>query len=218
MSEISAELVKQLRAQTGAGMMDCKSALKESKGSIDGAVEILRKKGLKDLAKRAGKIAAEGTIGVYIHPGDQVVSLVELNCETDFVARGEDFKGVAKDIAMHIAAMRPIYTAVEDIPESVIEKEKEIIKEQVPAAQQAKLDKILPGKLEKFYEDQVLLKQLFVKDDSGKKTIKDLLDELSIRVGEKVAVRRFQRFEVGEGIQKMQGNLAADVAALTSNN
>ena len=218
MSEISAELVKQLRSQTGAGMMDCKAALKESNGSLDGAVEVLRKKGMKDLAKRAGKTAAEGTIGVYAHPGDQVVALVELNCETDFVARGDDFRGVAREIALHIAAMKPIYKAVEDVPESVLEKEKEILKEQLGAEQQAKWDKILPGKLEKFYEDQVLLKQIFVKDDSGKKSIKDLLDELSIRVGEKVAIRRFERFEVGEGIQKQQGNLAADVAALTSGN
>ncbi len=216
MSEVNAESVKQLRGMTGAGFMDCKSALAEAKGNLEAAIEILRKKGLKDIGKRQTKTAAEGTIGVYTHPGDQVVSIVELNCETDFVARGEEFRTVAKDLAMHVAAMKPLYLSVEEIPGAVIEKEKEIAIEQLAPAQRDKADKILPGKLEKFYEDVVLMRQLFVKDDSGKKTVKDIVDEISVKTGEKVVLRRFQRFEVGEGIQKQVANLAADVAALTA--
>lgn len=216
MSAVSAELVKQLREQTGAGMMDCKAALQEANGSMEMAVEILRKKGLKDIGKRAGKTAAEGTLGVYVHAGDQVVSIVELNCETDFVARGDEFRAVARDIAMHVAAMRPSYVAIEEVPNAVLEKEKEILLEQLNEAQRAKADKILPGKLEKFYEDNVLLRQPFVKDDSGKKTVKDIVDELSMKVGEKVVIRRMQRFEVGEGIQRAQTNFVDEVMAMTS--
>ncbi|MBX7145034.1 MAG: translation elongation factor Ts [Oligoflexia bacterium] len=216
MSEISSEMVKQLRERTGAGMMDCKAALKEANGSMDLAIEVLRKKGLKDVSKRAGRVAAEGTMGVYIHPGDQVVSIVELNCETDFVARGDNFKGAARDLAMHVAAMKPLYLNVEDVPQSVIEKEKEILLEQLNEAQRAKADKILPGKLEKFYEDTVLMRQIYVKDEAGKKTIKDVIDEVSIKVGEKVQLRRFQRLEVGEGVVKEQKDYVAEVMSMTS--
>lgn len=210
---ISSEMVKKLREKTGAGMMDCKAALAEANGDMELAIEVLRKKGLKDLGKRQGKVAAEGTLGVYVHPGDQVVALVELNCETDFVARGEDFRALARDLAMHIAAMRPKYLTVEEVPDAVIEKEKEIVLEQLNDAQRAKADKIIPGKIEAFYQDTVLMKQPFVKDDSGKKTIADLVNELSIKCGEKVVVRRFDRFEVGEGIEKQKANLAEEVAA-----
>ncbi len=215
MAEISAELVKNLRAQTGAGMMDCKSALTEANGDMHLAVEILRKKGLKDIGKRAGKTAAEGLVGVYVHPGDQIVSVVELNCETDFVARGEEFKAVARDIAMHVAAMRPLYLDSADVPAAVLEKEKEILLEQLDPAQRSKADKILPGKVEKFYADNCLLRQIFVKDDSGQRTVADVVSDLSIKCGEKVQIRRFVRFEVGEGIEKPLQDLAADVAALT---
>ncbi len=214
MSQVTGELVKKLREMTGAGMMDCKVALTEAEGSIDKAIEVLRKKGLKDVAKRSGKTAAEGTIGVYTHPGDQVVSIVELNCETDFVARGEEFKTLAKDIAMHVAAMRPLYTSVEEVPEALVEKEKEILLEQLTEDQKKKADKILPGKIEKFLESVVLLRQIFVKDETESKTIKDLVESMSMRCGEKVTVRRFSRVEVGEGIAKVQANLADDVAAL----
>lgn len=218
MSEVSASLVKQLRDQTGAGMMDCKKALAEANGSMELAVEILRKKGLKDIGKRAGKTAAEGTIGVYVHAGDQVVAIVELNCETDFVARGDEFREAARELAMHVAAMRPQYLDAGDVPEHVLLKEKEILLEQLEEAQRAKADKILPGKIEKFYADNCLLRQNFVKDDTGKKSVKDIIDELSVRTGEKVVVRRFARYEVGEGIVKQATNLADDVAALTSVN
>ncbi len=208
-------MVKELRERTGAGMMDCKSALVEANGSMDAAVEVIRKKGLAKVSKRAGKTAAEGTVGVYIHSGDQVVAIVELNCETDFVARGDDFKNLAKDVAMQVAAMNPQYAAVEEVPAAEIEKEKEILLAQLDPAQKAKADKIIPGKLQKIYEEKVLTHQLYVKDEGGKKTIGDILAEYSAKCGEKVAVRRFVRFEVGEGIAKETANLAADVAAMT---
>lgn len=215
MSEISAGMVKELRELTGAGMMDCKKALAEASGSMEAAVEILRKKGLKDIGKRAGRTAAEGTVGTYVHSNDQIVALVELNCETDFVARGDDFKECARGLAMHVAAMKPLYLSSEEIPASVIEKEKEIFLEQLTPAQRNNADKILPGKLAKFYEENCLLEQPYVKDDSGKMAVKNVIEELSIKCGEKVTVRRFVRFEVGEGIEKQKADLASDVAALT---
>ncbi len=214
MSQVTSEMIKRLREMTGAGMMDCKTALNEAAGSMDQAIEILRKKGLKDIAKRAGKTAAEGTIGVYTHPGDQVVALVELNCETDFVARGEEFRALARDLAMHVAAMKPTYLSVEDVPEHVIAKEKEILFEQLNDEQKKKSDKILPGKIEKFLETQVLLRQIFIKDETESKTIKDMVEGLGMKCGEKVSIRRFSRLEVGEGIEKAQANLADDVAAM----
>ncbi|HMO02866.1 MAG TPA: translation elongation factor Ts [Oligoflexia bacterium] len=214
MSEnISAEAVKKLRDMTGAGMMDCKSALAEAKGNFDLAVEILRKKGLKNVGKRAGKVAAEGTLGVYVHPGDQIVAVVELNSETDFVARGEEFKQLAKDIAMQVAAMRPKYLSIEDIPAEVIEKEKEIILEQLGAAAKDKADKILPGKLAAFYGENVLLEQPYVKDEKGSQKVVDLINNLSAKLGEKITLRRFTCLVVGEGIEKAASNFAEEVAA-----
>jgi len=195
-------------------MMDCKAALKEANGSMDAAIEVLRKKGLKNIGKRAGKVASEGTIGTYVHAGDQVAVVVELNSETDFVARSDDFKQLAKDIALHIAAMKPTYANVEDVPAAVIEKEKEIFLAQLNENQRKNADKILPGKIEKFYEDTVLLKQLFVRDEAGTKTVKDLIEALSMKVGEKIVVRRFVRFEVGEGIEKAETDFAAEVAQM----
>jgi elongation factor Ts len=213
MSNVSAGDVKKLREKTGAGMMDCKRALGEADGDFEKAIEILRKMGLKDIGKRAGKIAADGVIGAYVHSNEQVAVLVELNCETDFVARGDEFKRVARDIAMHVAAMKPVYAAVEDIPPEVIAKEKEIALETLTEKQRAVADKILPGKLAKFYSENVLLTQPFVKDEEGKKTVKDIVEELSVKVGEKVTLRRFARFEVGEGIEKAVSNLADEVSA-----
>jgi elongation factor Ts len=216
MSAITSDMIKKLREMTGAGMMDCKGALNEAEGSIDKAIEILRKKGLKDIEKRSGKTAAEGTLGVYIHPGDQVVSVVELNCETDFVGRGDEFRQLAKDLAMHVAAMKPRYLTVEDVPEQILEKEKEILMEQLNDEQKKKADRILPGKIEKFLESVVLLKQIYIKDETESKTIKTLIDDMSMRCGEKVTIRRFSRLEVGEGVEKVAGNLADDVAAMVS--
>jgi len=213
---ITAEAVKELRQRSGAGMMDCKNALQEAGGSMDSAIEILRKKGLKDISKRAGKVAAEGTVGVYVHPGDQVVAVVELNCETDFVSRGNDFRDLARNIAMHVAAMKPQYLSREDVPSEVLAKEQEIFLEQLTEAQRKNADKILPGKIDKFYEDVTLIDQLYVKDPTGKLTIKHLLEELSSKVGEKVVVRRFQRYEVGEGVEKHQTNLREEVEAMAT--
>jgi elongation factor Ts len=215
MAEVTAALVKELREKTGAGMMDCKAALSEAGGVLETAIEILRKKGLKNVGKRADKTAAEGCLGVYIHPGDQVGTIVELNCETDFVARGDEFKELAKSIAMHVAAMQPLYVRESDIPTEVIEKEKEIFTAQLSEPQRANVEKILPGKLKKFYEENCLIHQVFIKEES--KTVLDLLNELSAKVGEKVEVRRFIRYKVGEGVEKSVSNLAADVAALTVN-
>ncbi len=218
MADVSPQRVKELREKTGAGMMDCKAALNEAGGDMEKAIEVLRKKGLKDLGKRSGKVAAEGMIGVYSHPGDQVVAIVELNSETDFVARNDEFRNLARDLAMHVAAMKPLYIAEEDVPTQVIEKEKEIAVAQLSEAQRAKAEQILPGKLKKFYEDSCLLRQNYVKDDSGKVTVADIVNALGAKMGEKIVVRRFQRFEVGEGIQRAQADLARDVAALTAGN
>jgi elongation factor Ts len=214
MSQVTSEMIKKLREMTGAGMMDCKSALSEAEGSMDKAIEVLRKKGLKDIAKRAGKTAAEGTMGVYVHPGDQVIAVVELNCETDFVARGDEFRQLARDLAMHVAAMKPAYLSDEEVPEAVLAKEREIAFEQLNDEQKKKADKILPGKLEKFLETSVMLRQIYIKDETESKSIRDLVEALSMKCGEKVTVRRFVRMEVGEGIEKVQGNIAADVAAM----
>jgi elongation factor Ts len=199
---------------TGAGMMDCKAALNEAEGAMEKAIEVLRKKGLKDIEKRSGKTAAEGTLGVYVHPGDQVVAVVELNCETDFVARGDDFRALARDLAMHVAAMKPQFVTVEDVPEDVLNKEKEILMEQLTEEQKKKADRILPGKVDKFLESVVLTRQIFIKDETESKTIKDMIDQLSMRCGEKVTIRRISRLEVGEGVEKSVGNIAADVAAM----
>lgn len=213
MAGVSAGDVKALRERTGAGMMDCKKALTEAQGDTEKAIELLRKWGLKDVSKRAGKVAAEGVIASYVHGGDQVAVMVELNCETDFVARGNDFREIARGIAMHVAAMNPLYVSQEEVPEAVLAKEKEILIETLNEKQRQMADKILPGKLKKFYEDNVLLDQIYVKDEEGKKTVKEIVDDLSAKVGEKVVVRRFQRFEVGEGIEKKSENLADEVAA-----
>lgn len=216
MAEISASLVKQLREMTGAGMMDCKAALQDANGDLDAAIEALRKKGLKNIDKRAGKVAAEGVLGVYVHPGDQIVSVVELNCETDFVARNPNFKELARDLAMQVAAMKPRYVSVEDIPAEVIEKEKEIALEQLNEQQRKNAEKIIPGKMEKFYEETVLLRQPYIKDDSGKKLVQDLVNEMSVQAGEKVTIGKFQRFEVGEGVEKRRNDLAAEVSSMVA--
>ncbi|MDZ4784660.1 MAG: translation elongation factor Ts [bacterium] len=216
MAEISAKIVQDLRSSTGAGMMDCKKALAEANGDMDLAIEILRKKGLKDLGKRAGKVAAEGMIGIYNHHGDQVAALVELNCETDFVARGDEFRALARALAMQVAAMNPKYVSEESVPAEVIAKEKEIALEQLDEKQKAMADKILPGRIKKYFEDNCLLNQIYIKDESGKLTVKELLENMSVKTGEKVGVRRFQRFEVGEGIAIETANFADEVASMVT--
>jgi elongation factor Ts len=218
MSNVSASLIKQLRDMTSAGMLDCKEALLESGGDLEQAVEILRKKGLKGISKRASKTAAEGVVGTYSHVGDQVVAIVELNCETDFVARGDEFKSLARGLAMHVAAMKPLYVSEQSVPAEVLEKEREIAREQVleskGKAPSEIIEKIVNGKLEKFFEEVVLLNQAYIVNEDANKTIKQLLEEYGAKVGEKVEVRRFVRFEVGEGIVKESGNFVADIAAM----
>jgi len=198
MAEVSTELVKRLREKTGAGMMDCKRALDESSGDIDQAVEYLRKKGAAVAAKRADRVANQGVVEAYIHTGGRIGAMVELNCETDFVAKTPDFKQLAHDIAMQIAAMSPIYVSKEDVEQAVLDKEIDIYRSQAlnEGKPEEVADKIAQGRLEKFYQEVCLLEQSFIKD-SGK-TIKDLLAEATGKVGEKVGVRRFQRFHLGE--------------------
>lgn len=194
---ITAEMVKELREKTGAGMMDCKKALTEAGGDPEKAVEILRKKGLSAAAKKAGRTASEGIIGAYVHM-DKIGVLVEVNCETDFVARTDDFKTLVKDIAMHIAAANPRYLSRDDIATDVIEKEKEIFKEQIKGKPEHVVDRIVQGKLEKFYSENCLLEQIFVKDPEQKKTIKDIVTEAIARLGENIVIRRFVRYQLGE--------------------
>ena len=200
--EVSASMVKDLREKTGAGMMDCKKAMSETGGDFQKAVDYLRQKGLATAAKRAGRIASEGRIGSYIHAGGKIGVMVEVNCETDFVAKTDDFQVFAKDIAMHIAASNPSYVGREEVPPEVLEREKEIYRAQARDAKKPEkiIDKIVDGKLEKFYGEACLLEQPFVKDPDI--TIQDLLNGFIGKVGEKVEIRRFTRFQVGEGIAK----------------
>ncbi len=197
MTAISSEMIKDLRGRTGAGMLDCKKALAESNGNFDKAVTLLRQKGLATAAKKAGRAASEGIIGSYIHMG-KIGVMVEMNCETDFVARTEDFKELVKDIAMHIAAANPSYLSREDVPQNVMEQEKEIYRAQITDKPQHVIEKIVEGKLEKFYSDNCLLDQIFIKDPEQKKRVKDLIAENIARLGENIVIRRFIRFQLGE--------------------
>ncbi len=197
----AAEQVRELRDRTGAGVMDCKTALDATKGDMQGAVEFLRKKGLADAAKKAHRDARDGVVASYIHPGSKVGVLVEVNCETDFVARTDDFQQLVKDVAMQVAAASPTYVAREAVPAAVVDAEREIYRSQM--ADQKKppqvLEKIVEGKLEKFYAEQCLLEQPFIKDSTGKTRVKDLVDQATAKMGERVVVKRFARFQVGEG-------------------
>jgi elongation factor Ts len=197
--EIPAKLVAELRARTGAGMMDCKKALEEVGGDLDKAAELLRKKNVVKADKRAGRHAAEGLIEAYVHFNGKVAVLVELNCETDFVARTDAFRQLAKDVALHVASAAPIAVRIEDVPRDVVDAERRIYEAQV--AEQKKPEniraKIVEGMLKKFYEERVLLEQKFVKDDT--RTVGDLVRELAAQTGENVQVRRFARFELGGG-------------------
>jgi len=196
----SAQLVKELRDRTGAGVMDCKEALEETRGNLESAIEYLRKKGLAQAAKRAHREAKEGVVAAYIHPGAKLGVLVEVNCETDFVAKTDAFQALVRDLAMQIAAANPAYVAREDVPPAVVEREREVYRAQL--ADQKKpaqiIDKIVEGKLEKFFGEQCLLEQAFVKDASGKTRVRDVVDGVSATTGERVAVKRFARFQVGE--------------------
>jgi elongation factor Ts len=200
---ISAEMVRDLREKTGAGMMDCKKALTETNGDMEKAIDILRQKGLASAAKKSGRSASEGLVGSYIHM-DKIGVMVEINCETDFVARTDDFRALVKDIAMHIAAANPQYVSREEVPADVIEREKEIYRAQVTGKPAPVVEKILEGKLDKYFADFCLLEQIYVKDPEGKKKIKDLVTEKIAKLGENVVVRRFARFQLGEGLAKAE--------------
>lgn len=198
MTAISATMVKQLREKTGAGIMDCKEALSQSNGDIDNAVDFLRKKGLATAQKRAGKAMSEGLIQPYIHMGGKLGVMVEINCETDFVAKNDDFKEFAKNIAMHIAATNPVGIASDDVPEEVINKEKEIYRAQAIELGKPEnvIDKIVDGKLNKFYKDNCLLNQAYVRDPDV--NISDLLNDLIAKMGENITIKRFVRFQIGD--------------------
>jgi elongation factor Ts len=197
----SAQLVRELRDRTGAGVMDCKEALQASQGNLDTAVEYLRKKGIASAAKRAHREARDGMVGTYVHPGAKLGVLIEVACETDFVAKTEAFQQLVKDLAMHVAAADPTWVAREDVPPAVVEKEREIYRAQM--ADQKKppqvLDKIVEGKLEKWFAEQCLLEQPFIRDATGKTRVKELVDAVNARTQERIVVKRFARFQVGEG-------------------
>ena len=196
-----AKTVMDLRERTGAGVMDCKAALTASNGNLEEAVEFLRKKGLADAKKREGREAKDGVVHAYIHPGSRLGVLIEVNCETDFVAKTDAFQELVRDLAMQVAAANPSFVAREDVPGDVLEKEREIYRSQM--ADQKKppqvIDKIVEGKLEKYFGEQCLLEQPFVKDASGKTKIKDLVDKVNAATKEKIGVRRFSRFQIGGG-------------------
>jgi|CXWL01.1.fsa_nt_gi elongation factor Ts len=212
MTEINASMVKDLRERTGAGMMDCKKALSENGGDFTKAEEWLRKKGISRAAAKGGRVAAEGLVGTYMHSNGRLGVLVEVNCETDFVARNEDFQGLVKEVAMQIAGATPRWVRREEVPGEIMAKEKEIFEHELREAKkpEAIWEKIITGKLEKFYEVNCLVDQVWIKDD--KKKIKDMLIEKVAKIGENITVRRFARFEVGEGIEKKKEDLAAEVA------
>ncbi|MDI6630928.1 MAG: translation elongation factor Ts [Bacillota bacterium] len=200
MVEISAKLVKELRERTGAGMMDCKKALTETGGDMEKAILYLREKGLAAAAKRAGRVAKEGLVSAYVHPGNRVGVLVEVNCETDFVAKTEDFKNFVHDIALQIAASRPEYISRDDLPAEVIAREKEILRAQAlnEGKPEKVIEKMVEGRIEKFFKETCLLEQPFIKNPDV--TVKDLLHEIIGRIGENIVIRRFVRYELGEGV------------------
>jgi elongation factor Ts len=213
-AEISAKMVQELREKTGAGMMDCKKALTEAGGDPVKAEEVLRKKGLSAAARKSARAATEGAVASYIHMGGKIGVLLEVNCETDFVARTEGFQALVKDLAMHIAAAAPRWLRREDVPAEVVAKEVEIAKAQMRDQKkpEAILEKIAQGKVEKFYEQFCLHDQAFVKDD--KKKISEVVTEAVARIGENIQVRRFARYVLGEGLEKKQDNLAEEVQKL----
>ncbi|MDO9280448.1 MAG: translation elongation factor Ts [Pseudomonadota bacterium] len=205
--------IKDLRERTGAGILDCKKALGESSGDVEKAIDWLRAKGLSSAAKKSGRIASEGLVEAYIHAGGKIGVIVELNCETDFVAMNEKFKNLARDIAMHIAAAAPEYLSRDEVPADAFEKEKAVQLEKTMSEgkPQAIAAKIVEGRMSKWYEDVCLLDQKYVKDDS--KTIDQLVKEVVSTIGENVKIRRFVRFVMGEGLEKKSDDFAAEVAA-----
>ena len=211
---ISAQDVKDLRERTGAGMMDCKKALTEADGDMEKAIDLLREKGLAAAAKKAGRIAAEGIVEAYIHGGGRLGVVVEVNCETDFVAKTDEFKAFCRDIAMQIAAASPEYVRREEGPEHVLERERHIARQQAinDGKPEKILDKIVEGRIEKFYKEVCLMEQVYIKDNDL--TVDKYLTSKIAKIGENISIRRFARFVVGEGIEKKESNLAEEVAAM----
>jgi elongation factor Ts len=222
MAEITASAVKALREKTGAGMMECKNALGEAGGNEEKAIDILRKRGLASAKKKEGRLAAEGAVGSYIHMGGKVGVLVEVNCETDFVARGDEFQQLVKDVAMHIAAAEPRFVTRDEVPADAIDKEREIARAQAKndpknaSKPDQVIDKIVEGRVGKFYEEAVLLDQPFVKDPA--KTVGELVTEKIAKTGERITIRRFTRFKMGEGLEKRADDFGDEVAALAGGN
>ena len=218
MADINAANIKALREKTGAGMMECKKALTEANGNEERAIEILRERGLASAKKKEGRVAAEGVVGSYIHMGGKVGVLVEVNCETDFVARGEEFQQLVKDIAMHIAAAEPRYVSRDEVTANVLDKEREIARAQAKNDPKNAnkpdqvIDKIVEGRLNKFYEEFVLLDQPFIKDPA--QTVGELVTEKIAKTGEKITIRRFARYKMGEGLSKRGDDFQDEVAKL----
>lgn len=208
---ISASNVKELRERTGVGMMDCKKALQETNGDIDKAIDFLREKGLANAIKKAGRIAAEGIVESYIHGGGRIGVLIEVNCETDFVAKTPEFRSFVRDMAMQVAAANPLYISREDVSQETIEKEKEILSAQ--AKNEGKPDKIIEkmveGRITKYFAEVCLLEQAFIKDPD--KTVKAIVTEKILKIGENISIRRFTRYEMGEGLQKRENNFVDEV-------
>ena len=218
MADITAGAVKSLREKSGAGMVDCKNALVEANGDEAAAMELLRKKGMATAGKKAGRVTAEGAVGSYIHMGGKVGVLVEINCESDFVSRGEEFQQLVKDVAMHVAASDPRFTTREEVPQAELDKEREIMREQLKNdpknanKPEDVLNKIIEGRLNKYYEENVLVDQPFVKDPS--KTVGELVAEKIGSIKENISIRRFTRYKMGEGIEKKADDFAAEVASM----
>ncbi|BBB93153.1 MAG TPA: translation elongation factor Ts [Methylomusa anaerophila] len=210
---VTAEMVKELRERTGAGMMDCKKALTETNGDLDKAIDFLREKGLAAAAKKSSRIASEGLVESYIHGGGRIGVLLEVNCETDFVAKTDDFKALVRDIAMQIAAANPTYVARQEVSEAILNHEREILRAQ--ALNEGKpahiVEKMIEGRLEKFYKEVCLLEQPYIKDPD--KTLQQLITESIAKIGENISVRRFARFQLGEGLEKKSNDFAAEVMA-----
>lgn len=212
MAEVTAALVKELRERTGAGMMDCKKSLTECNGDLEKASDFLREKGLAAAAKKGGRIAAEGTVESYIHGGGRIGVLIEVNCETDFVARGDEFKTLVRDMGLHIAAANPQYLNKEDVPADVLQHERDILKAQAlnEGKSEKIIEKMVEGRIEKFYKEVCLMEQAFVKDPD-KSVGNYVLDKIA-KIGERIVIRRFTRYELGAGIEKRQDDFAADIA------
>ena len=221
MADVTAGAIKALREKTGAGMMECKKALIEAEGNEERAIEILRERGLASAKKKEGRVAAEGVVGSYIHMGGKVGVLVEVNCETDFVARGEEFQQLVKDIAMHVAAAEPRFVSRDEVNTDTLDKEREIARAQAKNDPKNAnkpdqvIDKIVEGRLNKFYEEFVLLDQPFIKDPA--KTVGELVTEKIAKTGEKVTIRRFARYKMGEGLSKRDDDFGDEVAKLAGN-